>query len=281
MDKKNILASLKERAKELNCMYRIEDILKNNEKELKSIFHDVLREIPPGWQYPEICRAKIIYQEKIYRYMYFEDTKWKQSANIIVDNNMTGKILVYYTERPSGSECVFLPHEQKLLNNIANRLSNYIFHKKLNNTLLYLDETNQSPEMEMNNILSPASDEHWKWRKRIAEIMTKKLDFHKFAVKAVYLIGSTKNATAGPASDIDLMVHSVGTSEQKKALKAWFDGWGLCLAEMNFTKTGCKTKESLIDLHIFDDKDIEKPDSFTAMITSKHDKALLLRGETL
>ena len=43
-----------------------------------------------------------------------------------------------------------------------------------------------------------SSDDHWRWRFRMAQRIAAQLDPSKFGVKAFYLIGSTKNATAGP-----------------------------------------------------------------------------------
>ena len=98
-------------------------------------------------------------------------------------------------------------------------------------------------------------------------------------VEAIYLIGSTKNANAGPASDIDLLVHFSGNANQETELKAWIDGWSLCLAEINLSKTGYKT-EGLIDLHIITDKDIQNKNSFASMIEAISDGAKLIRRRT-
>ena len=56
-----LIASLQERAKELNCLYRIDDILKDLDEALDSVFPKIIQAIPPGWQYPDVCQAKIIY----------------------------------------------------------------------------------------------------------------------------------------------------------------------------------------------------------------------------
>ena len=83
-----------------------------------------------------------------------------------------------------------------------------------------------------------AGEEHWRWRYRMAQRIAEQLDPHKFGVQAFYLIGSTKNATAGPRSDIDLLLHFAGTEEQRKDLSLWLEGWSRCLAEINFIRTG-------------------------------------------
>ena len=44
----------------------------------------------------------------------------------------------------------------------------------------------------------------------MAERIAAELDRERFGVVALYLFGSVKNATAGPGSDIDLLVHFRG-----------------------------------------------------------------------
>ena len=80
-----LLASLQERAKELNCLYRIDDILKNLDEPLDSIFARIIEALPPGWQYPDVCQAKITYDGKEYRSAEFQESPWRQSADIVVD----------------------------------------------------------------------------------------------------------------------------------------------------------------------------------------------------
>ena len=122
------------------------------------------------------------------------------------------------------------------------------------------------------SILSSQSDTHWIWRNDMTYKIAEKLNLEKFGVKAVYLIGSTKNATAGPASDIDLLVHFEGDTNQRANLQAWIEGWSLCLSEMNFLKTGYKT-DGIIDLHLISDEDIKNKTSFASMISTVTDAA--------
>ena len=231
------------------------------------------------------CEVRIIYENKIYKSENFIETQWFQSADIIIDNNIVGKIQVYYTQLIRLlNNSQFLPEEQKLLNTIANRLSNYIFHKKLIKTLSYLKSpaTKQSPNDKSNVILSSLSDEHWKWRLSMVNIIVKKINANKFGVKAIYIIGSTKNANAGPASDIDLLIHFKGNENQKKELTAWVEGWSYCLAEMNYIKTGYIINDGLIDLHLITDEDISNRTSYAVMIGAHTDPArLLLLNEQL
>jgi hypothetical protein len=116
------------------------------------------------------------------------------------------------------------------------------------------------------------TDEHWRWRMRMAERIGRELDPETFGVRALYVFGSTKNATAGPGSDIDLLVHFVGDKQQRECLTLWLDGWSRCLSEVNYLRTGYKT-ERLLDLHIVTDEDVAAGSSYAVKIGAVTDPA--------
>ena len=127
---------------------------------------------------------------------------------------------------------------------------------------------------------SPAArptEDHWRWRLRMAQKVAADLDPGRFGVQALYLFGSTKNASAGPASDIDLIAHFTGTPEQRRDLELWFEGWSLCLAEMNFLRTGCRSA-GLLDVHLVTDEDIAQQSSYAAKIGVVTDRNILRTG---
>ena len=116
------------------------------------------------------------------------------------------------------------------------------------------------------------TDEHWRWRFRMAQKIAAELDPLKFGVSAFYLFGSTKNATAGPASDIDILLHFQGSEEQRKDLTLWLEGWSRCLGEINFLRTGYRS-DGLLDVHLVTDKDIAARSSFAVKIDAITDPA--------
>jgi hypothetical protein len=120
------------------------------------------------------------------------------------------------------------------------------------------------------------ADNHWAWRLEIAERIASELDAQRFGVKAMYVIGSVKNATAGPQSDIDLLVHFQGTKKQRLELFVWLEGWSLALAEMNFLRTGYKS-DGLLDIHIVTDDDIVNRAGYAVKIGAPTDAARPLR----
>jgi hypothetical protein len=121
-----------------------------------------------------------------------------------------------------------------------------------------------------------SSENHWVWRLRMAERIAAEIDPAKSGVAALYVIGSTKNGTAGPASDIDLIVHSKGTDRQKERLEYWFDAWSSCLDEINHMRTGYRTG-GLLDVHYITDDDIKNQTSYAVRIGAATDPARKLK----
>ncbi len=90
--------------------------------------------------------------------------------------------------------------------------------------------------------------DHGSWRMQMAEKIAGQLDFNRFGVRAIFVLGSTKTATAQAGSDIDLVIQFNGTPQQKDELDHWFEGWSLCLDELNYMRTGIKT-DGILDIH--------------------------------
>jgi hypothetical protein len=266
------IKELREREKELKCIYRVEEVL-NKKLPIDDFFSELLKRIPNGWQYPEACRVKITFEDRKYKEANWEETTWVQSAPIVIDDHAAGKIEVFYTmPRKMIIDSPFLPQEQKLLNTIAKRIGDYLFDLRLENSIRLLQEEKHSDEKDQGNILTGSYSIHWQWRKEISKVIAEKLDFEKFAIKGFYLIGSTKTAEAGPGSDIDLLIHIEGQSPSPELI-AWFEGWSFCLSEMNFEKTGYKSN-GLLDVHYITDDDIKQKTSYAVMIGSLYNRAL-------
>jgi predicted nucleotidyltransferase len=125
----------------------------------------------------------------------------------------------------------------------------------------------------------PRAEEHWRWRLRMAERIAARLSARRFGVKGFYVFGSTKNATAGPGSDLDVIVHFAGTDAQRAELATWLEGWSLALAETNYLRTGYRT-ERLLDVHFVTDNDLARQTSYAAKIGAVTDAARPLRLAT-
>lgn len=127
---KSIIDDLQERAKELNCLYKIEEQLGNPDLPLEKIFYDIIEAIPLGWRYPDKCQARILFEDMKIEPPHFKVTPWLQSTEIAVQENVIGKIEVYYIEKvPFEKGSPFLTEEYKLLDTIAGRLGHFILFK--------------------------------------------------------------------------------------------------------------------------------------------------------
>jgi pyruvate,water dikinase len=121
-----LLHDLRERAKELNCLYEVQELLNTPGITTDEICRGIIEVIPPGWQYPDVCQAEIIYYGQKYQSEDFEESPWVMDAKIIVQDDLAGKISVYYTdERPSSDEGPFLKEERKLINTIMNNSNRF------------------------------------------------------------------------------------------------------------------------------------------------------------
>jgi len=120
-----------------------------------------------------------------------------------------------------------------------------------------------------------SKSDHWSWRLRMTKEIASHLDPDIFGVKGSYVFGSTKNATARPDSDIDIIVHFSGSEEQRKALTSWLEGWSLCLSEMNYLRCGAKT-DGLLHVHWVTDEDIKQKNSIAVKIDAATDVATRL-----
>jgi pyruvate,water dikinase len=126
------------------------------------------------------------------------------------------------------------------------------------------------------NPIIPINDDFWQWRFHMAELIAAKLELDYFGVNGIYLFGSVNTGTAGPGSDIDLLIHFRGTGQQQKELSKWLEGWSLCLAEINYFKTGY-TSNGLLDVHFITDENIAQKTAFAIKIGSITDPAYPLK----
>ncbi len=111
----------KERIKELYCLNRVAESIKWLES-LKDILHDTVQLIPPSMKYPEITRARIVFDGEEHVSEGFKESDWCLSAEFRV-RDKRGIVEVYYIEKRSlEDEGPFLKQERDLLNSIAQML---------------------------------------------------------------------------------------------------------------------------------------------------------------
>jgi len=108
---------LKERVKELDCLYGLTSIVKDRNLTKDEALQKIIKLIPPAWQYPDITCTRIAIDDKEYKTNNFKETKWSQVSNIILDDKKIGVLEVYYLGR--------------LLDAISDLLGKYIGESKI------------------------------------------------------------------------------------------------------------------------------------------------------
>jgi DNA-binding CsgD family transcriptional regulator len=115
--------ALRERVKELNCLYAIARLAEAYPHSIDDLLNGVVAILPPSWQYPEITEGRIVFRGRTYRTAAFRPTRWIQSAAIRVNGVAAGEVsVVYVEERPPSFEGPFLQEERVLLGGIAERI---------------------------------------------------------------------------------------------------------------------------------------------------------------
>ncbi|SCL76682.1 sensory histidine kinase AtoS [Methanoculleus chikugoensis] len=115
---------LNERVKELSILYEISRIIeRRSETSLDEVFHEIIRVLSTGWQYPEDTVARITVHGRRFATERFTETPWRQASPIVVLGETVGMVeICYLHERPERDEGPFLAEERALLDTVARRL---------------------------------------------------------------------------------------------------------------------------------------------------------------
>jgi len=114
---------LRERVKELMCLYGIAKIVEQGSLLLREILQKIVMLLPQTWLYPEIASARIILDDQTYATPNYKDGVHKQTAKIIMGNLQKGIVEVTYSEeKPELDEGPFLKEERSLIDTVAREI---------------------------------------------------------------------------------------------------------------------------------------------------------------
>ncbi|NUM54674.1 MAG: PAS domain-containing protein [Candidatus Hydrogenedentes bacterium] len=122
-----LLLSYQQQLKELSCIYGLAELLRTRDT-IEEICEELVRLIPPAWRHPDWARARILLDGREYVSQQFEETRWGQSAAVVVNNRARGMVQVFYVREVPGSRehGPFLAAERKLLDAVARTLGESI-----------------------------------------------------------------------------------------------------------------------------------------------------------
>jgi len=134
-------SDLRERVKELTCLYGIARLAAQPNIALEEILQSIVELLPPAWLYSEIASAEIILDGHSYSTPGFQEGKHKQTADIIVSGKQRGMVEVVYSEdKPELDEGPFLKEERNLIDTLAKEVAIIITRKQAEQDKFELQE---------------------------------------------------------------------------------------------------------------------------------------------
>jgi signal transduction histidine kinase len=126
-----LMHDLGERIKELTALQRTARLLLEERPFDKGLLMEMVAVMPPAWQYPEICEARITCGDLVALTTRWRETSWMQSETFSTRHGDSGSLQVaYLEERPPAVEGPFLVEERELLRSLADMLSAHLERKR-------------------------------------------------------------------------------------------------------------------------------------------------------
>jgi two-component system, NtrC family, sensor kinase len=123
--------ALRERVKELTCLYGIAQIAEELETPLEEILQRIVKLLPHAWQYPEIAAAEIALDERLFNSPGFQASRYEQSVEIVSGGRTRGAVrVVYLQDRPELAAGPFLVEEEKLIAAVAREVALIVERKE-------------------------------------------------------------------------------------------------------------------------------------------------------
>jgi two-component system NtrC family sensor kinase len=117
---------LKERIKELNCLYRTSKVAWEAKNDVDTLATKVLGIVPGAMQYPELTEVEIRIEDNKFTTRGFHKTKTRIRAILAIDNKTYGSIIAGYRSPGSKTKPRFLQEEKNLLDAVARELSLFV-----------------------------------------------------------------------------------------------------------------------------------------------------------
>jgi signal transduction histidine kinase len=115
---------LRERVKELTCMYNIANLAVTSDQHPDPFLQQVVEQLPAAYLYPEITSARLVLDGKSYMTPGFAEFPRSQCADVLVGGLKRGAVEVVYREpRPELDEGPFLAEERRLLDSVAREIA--------------------------------------------------------------------------------------------------------------------------------------------------------------
>jgi signal transduction histidine kinase len=113
---------LGERVKELGLLHDTSRLLHGGRPLDLALLAELVPKLPPAWQYPEICEARIRFGAMEVQTPDFRESRWRQTQTFGAGEQAGSIDVVYLEERSAEAEGPFLAEERSLLQSLAELL---------------------------------------------------------------------------------------------------------------------------------------------------------------
>ena len=121
-ERRRLVHDLGERVKELTVLHGAARLLEADRPVDHALLSELVSLLPPGWQYPDVCVARLEWGGLTATTANWCPTPWTQSATF-EGGGLSGRIdVAYLVERPRAAEGPFLAEERALLESLADML---------------------------------------------------------------------------------------------------------------------------------------------------------------
>ena len=204
------LIQLRERNKELKCLYAVSSLANNPQKSIAEVVEQSVQLIPPGWLHPEITCARITLDGVAYTTPTFRETPWNLSTDIEIAGRKVGAVEVFYLdEKPEIDDGPFLKEERSLIDDLAKSLGATVERRRALADLL-------QSEFRWQFAVEGAGDGLWDWDVPTSTVF--------FSTRWKEMLGYTEDEIGNSLDEWSTRIHTDDKAQTMAAVQAHLDG---------------------------------------------------------
>ncbi len=157
---------LRERVKELGCLYAISRLAQRKDISLDELAQEVAQRLRESWQHPELAAARVELDGQSHATEGFRRTRWRMNRTVRTFGRNAGRVEVCYLRKPppqsdtSSDVDVFLEEETHLLQAVAENLGRIMETRRTEEHLRTLSrELIRAQEVERQRIARELHDD--------------------------------------------------------------------------------------------------------------------------